>query len=246
MTALILAACTMSFAQAKPKPKTTALSTSLQTMVKNLYAEHKVGKGPFGNKPNRASIDKYFTKELGDLIWKAVNSEEGLNVDPLYNAQDFDIKALTVSKADENNMVKVNFRNFLRDEEITFSFTRANTASKVYRIDSIVYSDAEDLQTTLEMSDQTYVPAAIDGDYLVGEVKCGIESNLAGFWARVKCEDQPNIQIIDMETLTFGTFNPKEKGRRGQFVFTDDKFTAGEFIDKSGKKFKVVRVKTLM
>ena len=82
----------------------------------------------------------------------------------------------------------------------------------------------------------------MDGDYLVGTVKCNFTTNKSGYWARVKCDDRENFQIIDTESLTFGIFNPNEKGRKGKFVLSKDG-SIGKFIDASGKELKVSRVK---
>ena len=38
-------------------------------VVRNFYAAHDAGKSPFFQSKNRALVDKYFTKELADLIW---------------------------------------------------------------------------------------------------------------------------------------------------------------------------------
>lgn len=82
----------------------------------------------------------------------------------------------------------------------------------------------------------------LNGDYLVGDVKCNITTNMSGFWARVKCDDQENFQVIDVETLTFGTFNPNEKGRKGKFV-SPEYGVIEKFVDASGKELKVSRIK---
>jgi hypothetical protein len=58
----------------------------------------------------------------------------------------------------------------------------------------------------------------------------------------VKCDDQENIQIIDLESMTFGTFNPKEKGRKGRFI-SPEYGVITKFVDASGKETKVTRVK---
>jgi hypothetical protein len=112
-----------------------------------------------------------------------------------------------------------------------------------------MYSDAEDLGSILEygmMTDAEMKAAEsankMDGDYLVGKVKCNITTNKSGYYARVKCDDQENFQVVDTESLTFGNFNPNEKGRRGNFVLAADG-SIGEFVDASGKKVKVSRVK---
>lgn len=192
-------------------------------------------------------VDRYFTGEFADVIWKDA-ATTNMNFDPLYYSQDVDIKNFTVSKADKNGRVTVKFTNMGKDEEIFFTLAKANSASKVWKIESIVYSDAEDLSLLLSnagMTEAEKKAAAankLDGDYLVGTVKCNIETNINGFWARVKCDDQENFQVIDTESLTFGTFNPNEKGRRGKFVLQADG-SVSEFIDASGKKVKVTRIK---
>jgi hypothetical protein len=250
LTALILAITSIGFAQSK---KTAEIAPD--QVVKNLYAARKSPKtDPFFQKKNRALLDKYFTKNLADLIWKdAISVKPGeagnLDFDPLFAAQDMNITNFVVGKADENDVVTVKFKNFGKAEEIKFFLTKENTASKVWKIDTIMYSDAEDLGSILEygMMTEAEMKAAesenkLNGDYLVGAVKCNIKTNISGYWARVKCDDQENFQIIDTESLTFGTFNPNEKGRKGKFVLSKDG-SIGKFIDASGKEIKVKRVK---
>ena len=118
----------------------------------------------------------------------------------------------------------------------------------MYKIDSIVYSDAEDLESILSYeipADGTPEPKIpLDGDYMLGKVKCSVETTKNEHWARVKCDDQPkdSFQVIDTETLTFGTFNKKEKGRRGKFAVGSDG-SINKYIDASGKEIKVSKVK---
>lgn len=243
--ALILAtAVSIGYAQSKTKKITP------DQVVKNLYAaQKKDATNPFIQTKNRALVDKYFIKEFGDIIWKVAASDTGWNADPLYNAQDTEITDFVVGRADENNMVKVKFKNFGKEEEITFSLIKENDASKVWKIESIVYSDAEDLASMLEYSMMTEAELKeadklnkLDGDYMVGGVKCNITSTRNGFWARVKCDDRENFQIVDTETLTFGTFNPNEKGRKGKFI-SPEYGVITKFVDASGKEFTVSRIK---
>lgn len=234
--------------------KTKAGAVSPEQVVKNLYdAQKNEATNPFFQKKSRALVDKYFMRELADTIWKdATTAGDGVGVldfDPLYYAQDTEIKNFVIEKADENNIVKVRFKNMGKDEEISFSLTTENTSSTVWKIDSIVYSDAEDLGSIIEygLMSEADMKAAddankLDGDYLVGNVKCNIKTNKSGFWARVKCEDQENFQVIDTETLTFGTFNPNEKGRKGKFI-SPEYGVITKFVDASGKEIKVTRVK---
>lgn len=225
-----------------------------EQIVKNLYdAQKNEATNPFFQKKSRALVDKYFTGELADAIWKdATSAGDGvgaLDFDPLFYAQDTEITNFVIAKADENNNVKVRFKNMGKDEEITYFLTTANTASKVWKIDSIMYSDAEDLGSILEygMLTEAEMKTAdeankLDGDYLVGVVKCNIKTNKSGYWARVKCDDQENFQVIDTETLTFGTFNPNEKGRKGKFI-SPEYGVITKFVDASGKEIKVTRAK---
>lgn len=194
-------------------------------------------------------VDKYFTRNFADIIWKTAASDTGYNFDPLTYAQDKEITNFVVGRADKDSVVTVKFKNFGKDEEITFSLTKETTASKVWKIDSIGYSDSENLGDLLEygMMTEAEKKAAesentFNGDYMVGDVKCSFTENKGGYWARVKCDDQKNIQIIDTETLTFGLWKANEKGRRGQFVRAADG-SISEFVDASGKKIKVTRVK---
>src|SRR5689334_11223404 len=75
-----------------------------ETLVADLYKAHDAKQSPFFQKRSRARVDKYFTKRLADLIWKDVTKtpkgEVGkLDGDPLYNAQDMEIKAFAIGKA---------------------------------------------------------------------------------------------------------------------------------------------------
>ena len=238
IVSLTLFVCSSGFAQKK------AAVTGPETVVKNLYAAHNGKKSPFFQNKSRALVDKYFTGTLADAIWKeAHDSKPGevgnLDFDPLYYAQDVHIKNFSVVAVDENT-VKVRFLNMGNAEEMTFSVRTPNTASKAYRIDSIVYNDGEDLESILSYGVANEPKVPLDGDYMIGKVKCTVWTTKNGHWARVQCDDQKNFQVIDAESLTFGTFNPKEKGRKGKFAVAPDG-SINKYIDATGKEFKVVR-----
>lgn len=237
---LTLLVFSTSFAQKR------AAAVTPEAVVKNLYAAQKGKNGPFFQNKSRALVDKYFTGALADAIWNdAVSSKPGevgnLDFDPLFYAQDVHITHFVISRGDAGT-VKVRFLNMGHPEEITFTLTTPNTASKVYKIDSIMYSDAEDLESILSYKGTGNEKIPLDGDYLVGGVKCNVTTAKNGYWARVKCDDQKNFQVIDTESLTFGTFNKAEKGRRGKFILGDDRSIA-KYLDASGKEIKVTRVK---
>src|SRR2546429_227774 len=91
------------------------------TLVRNLYTEDKAHRGPFFQTKSRALLDKYFTKEFADIIWKdrvkAGKEIPYLDFSPLYDAQDIKIKNLKIGKAEpgEGNLkvsdVPVTFNN---------------------------------------------------------------------------------------------------------------------------------------
>jgi len=139
---------TSSSAIAKPVPRPTparAATGSAEAVVADLYRAHKSKtRDPFFNSKNRASLDKYFVKSLADLIWHdSVTSAKNNEVcvidgDPLYNAQDMEIKNFAVgrstTKGDEA-VVPVTFTNFGKKETIKFNMKRVGGVWKVDDID---------------------------------------------------------------------------------------------------------------
>jgi len=137
------------------------------TVVRNLYAARKrPATDPFFQTKSRARLSKYFTKDLGDLIWKdavasAKSKEVGaLEGDPLYNAQDMKITAFRIKPPQygEGNLnladVPVTFKNFGKEQTILFRLERDNTG--VWKISDIFYpgnpDDASSLTKILKSS----------------------------------------------------------------------------------------------
>lgn len=54
----------------KPEAGKIRRTLTPDAVVKNFYATHDAGRSPFFQSKNRALVDRYFTKELADLIWK--------------------------------------------------------------------------------------------------------------------------------------------------------------------------------
>ena len=122
--------------------------TSPDTVVASLYKQHKK-RSPFFQTRSRALVDQFFEKSLADLIWKdAVNSKGevgALGADPLYNAQDTDIRRFVIhkpvyrsGKAD----VLVSFENFRQRRQITFQLVSRGSG---WKIANIQYGDDTDL-----------------------------------------------------------------------------------------------------
>jgi hypothetical protein len=137
------------------------------TVVRNLYAARKQpATDPFFQTKSRARLDKYFMKDLGDLIWKdamtsAKSNEVGaLDGDPLYNAQDMKITAFRIKPPQygEGNRdladVPVTFKNFGKEQTILFRLERDQTG--VWKISDIFYpgnpDDASSLRKMLKSS----------------------------------------------------------------------------------------------
>src|SRR5437762_8328257 len=101
------------------------LRASPGALVADLYKAHRRKRSPFFQTRSRALLYKYFEKGLADLIWKDATTSKGevgvIDGDPLYDAQDMEIKAFAIGKpAYENGKAKVavTFTNFGEQKKI--------------------------------------------------------------------------------------------------------------------------------
>ena len=97
---------------------------------------------------------KYFEKNLADAIWKDAVTSKGevgaLDGDPLYDAQDMDIKKFAIGKStfeDGKARVNVTFENFGQPK--SFVFTLVNGRSG-WRINNIEYGEGRSLRGYLK------------------------------------------------------------------------------------------------
>lgn len=122
-------------------------------IVKELYKQHDAAKSPFFQTKDRAAVDKYFTKNLADLIWKDAVSSEGevgaLGADPLYDAQDTEIADLKI-QADQVDgdqaLVLVTFKNFGKAKTLIFNVEREKGTWKISNITGDEYNLLDNLQ----------------------------------------------------------------------------------------------------
>jgi hypothetical protein len=252
LTALLLAVSTIGFAQAKKK---TSAVVAPEQFVKKLYAAQKNEKAnPFAQIKSRALVDKYFSKDFANLIWKTNTSDTGWNVDPLYNSQDPQITAFVVGKAKEDASpgslyLKVTFKNYGKAESVGFNLRRE--ADKTWKIDNIDYSDGDDLASILRYSmDEEYqkeydADQTFKGDYMVGAMKCNVVRTMSSVELyRVTCDGQEGFKLYAVEGTETGTafVHTDDKGKQqGTFVFKNGE-KDGKFIDAWGKEVKVTRV----
>jgi Protein of unknown function (DUF3828) len=119
-------------------------------VVSALYRAHAAEQSPFFQTTDRARLDQYFEPSLASLIWQdavAANGEVGaIEFDPLYAAQDMEIKNLVVSPAQidgNNGRVIVTFENFGEKQQLNYSLARVGNE---WKITDIAYADGPTLR----------------------------------------------------------------------------------------------------
>ena len=123
-------------------------------LVVDLYRQHKQ-RSPFFQTRSRALLDKYFARELADLLWQDAHSsgdEVGaLDGDPLFNAQDMEIKKFSVHEGTGGPrmvVVPVTFENLGKPHEIKFRVFSYGGSG--WRIANIEYDDGASLLEILK------------------------------------------------------------------------------------------------
>ena len=131
-------------------------SLSPAALVADLYRQHNRKHSPFFQTKSRALVNKYFEKSLADLIWKdATTSKEevgALDGDPLYDAQDMDIKKFRIGKSTQEGskaQVPVTFENFGKPVRIIFRLIKTSMG---WRISDIEYAEGQTLLGLLKSS----------------------------------------------------------------------------------------------
>ena len=127
---------------------------SPNALVADLYRVHNQKHSPFFQTRSRALLYKYFEKDLADLIWKDAVKSKGevgaIDGDPLYDAQDMEIKKFAIGKpsyADNKATVKVTFENFNEPKSFTFILVNGRTG---WRISNIEYGEGRSLRGYLK------------------------------------------------------------------------------------------------
>ena len=133
-----------------PKEKLGAPVISFpETVVKELYRVHRNGYGHVFEKQGRKLQQKFFDQKLAALIWKDLTeTPEGevgnIDFDPLYNAQDTQIKNFRVGAGVVKGLtatVPVTFMNYDQKVKITFQLVKTGTG---WKISNILYGDDSD------------------------------------------------------------------------------------------------------
>ena len=145
----VLAAALIVCAQVIAVHGQTSRTASPDTLVRDLYRVHNQKHSPFFQTRSRALLYKYFEKNLADMIWKdAVKSKGEVGVidgDPLYDAQDTEIKHFAIAKPryePGRAIVDANFENFGQKKTITFIVVKGPSG---WRIRDIIYGEGRTL-----------------------------------------------------------------------------------------------------
>lgn len=225
--------------------------TAPDALVADLYKQHDAKKSPFFQTKNRALVDKYFTKSTADLIWKdAVNSKGevgALEADPLYDAQDTDIKNFKVGQAKINGdsaTVPVTFQNFGKKFTINFLLKQENGN---WKIENINYGDYNFLEFFKENSSSNETPKSstneFEGKYQVGDTTATVKPIKMAF--EVKWEKGAGTETFFSEGEANDKFifasRPKT-GKANVFSFDDENYNSGTFYRADGKEFPIKRI----
>jgi uncharacterized protein DUF3828 len=125
-----------------PAQSTSSTVATPEGLVSNLYRAQKQNRGPFFQTRSRVLVNKYFEKDLANLIWSdAVKSKGEVGVidgDPLFDAQDMEIKHFVINKArheSSGELVDATFENFGEKKKITFIVVKGATGWRIHDID---------------------------------------------------------------------------------------------------------------
>jgi hypothetical protein len=216
-------------------------------LVTDLYKQHDAQHSPFFQTKDRALVDKYFTKATADLIWKDAVSSKGevgaLEADPLYNAQDTDIKNFAVGQAEvkgQNATVPVTFTNYGTKVTVKFALKMAGTA---WKIDDIIWPEGDTLVKTLKANDsQTDALATagvFEGRFQVGDTTCTVRPSKMTYEVRwAKGSGVENFFYKDQYSFESDTDNGSNR-----FEFDDESYSTGVFYRADGKEFPVKRLR---
>jgi hypothetical protein len=239
-----------SSASATQSASQSAPQTSPEALVAELYKQHGENRSSFFQTCDRALVDKYFDKNLGDLIWKDAVDSKGevwaIGADPLYDAQDTEIKNFSVrSSKNENGRaeVTVSFENFGKKQEIIYLLTADKSE---WKIADIKYGDGRTLLSALKgNAAQSDEDSFFEGKYSVGNMSCVVKPVKMAF--EVRCSERRGVMMFfnDVDAPEGKpTFSSEDKGKgRERFVFDDDRFDTGKFTGADGKELPVKKAR---
>jgi hypothetical protein len=213
-------------------------------LVADLYKQHNAKKSPFFQDKNRPLVDKYFTRDTADLIWKDSTTSSGevgaLDGDPLYDAQDIEIKKFVIGKASiagEKATVVVTFMNYDQKKTVTFALVKDGAK---WKIDDISYGADYTLVSMLK-EDAARENAEFRGEYKVGTTTCTVTPAKMAYevrWLKGKGAEMFFFKEERDGKFTFESEKDRS-GKTNRFVFDDGTYRSGTYFRGDGKIFSV-------
>ena len=227
-------------------------ATAPDVLVRDLYKQHDSKKSPFFQTKDRALVDKYFDKNLAGMIWKDAVESKGevgaLGADPLYNAQDTDIKKFNVGQpkiTGEKAEVVVTFDNYNEKQSFVYSLVKQGSE---WRIADINYGEYTLVglfkENSQAMTDSNSQMREFEGKYQIGDTTCTVKPVKMAF--EVKWEKGSGVEMFFSEGEANDKFifasDPKT-GKANVFSFDDENYNTGTFYRADGKEFPIKRIK---
>jgi hypothetical protein len=225
-------------------------TAAAEALVADLYKQHDAKKSPFFQTKSRALVDKYFTKSTADLIWKDATSSKGevgaLDGDPLYAAQDLEIKNFAVGRADvkgDNATVPVTFTNFGDKRTVTFLLKMVDSA---WKIDDIKWPEGDSMVKVIrdtyssDAKKETPADGDFEGRFQVGDTSCTVKPVKMAF--EVRWAKGSGVEMFYFKAGLAFESEP-ESGEPNMFEFDDESYNTGTFYRADGKVFPVKRLK---
>ena len=224
-------------------------------LLKDLYKTHANEKIQIINSSNRTLIDKYFDRNLGDLIWKDltrnVDEEVGvIDFDLFYNAQDADIKKVVVGAPKINGekaTVPVTFENYGQKNTLVYTLVKEKSA---WKISDINYGkDNDSLLKYFESANESIntdenASGEFEGKYQIGDTTCTVKPVKMAFEIRWEKGAGVEMFFADERRGNRITFSSDPKNRRSNvFSFDDETYNTGIFFRADGKEFPIKRIK---
>lgn len=222
-------------------------TTTPSDLVSNLYKQHDAEKSPFFQEKSRALVEKYFTKTTAAMIWKDAttrgNDVGAFGADPLYDAQDTQIKGFTVGKAaitGDKATVTVSFTNFDEKRSFKFSLVKENALWKIEDIDYGDYSLVSLLKDNEAGGEES---SNFQGEFRVGPTICHVTPVKMAFevrWVRGSGVEMFFAKEAENGKVVFEA-EPNKYPKRSQFIFDDASLTSGIYLRGDGRKFALGR-----
>lgn len=239
---------------ANTAPENAAVETAAQkadtpeSVLKDLYKTHDKNNGAIVQGKDRAILDKYFDKNLADVIWKDMTTNRDevgvIDFDIFYNSQDAEIKNLSIGDAKISSngaAVDVSFDNFGKKNLISYYLTKEKS---VWKISNINYGANENLLKYFKDANQSTSDGEFEGKYQIGETTCTVKPVKMAF--EVRWEKGSGVEMFFSE----GEANDKyifasdpETGKANVFSFDDENYNSGIFYRADGKEFPIKRIK---